>query len=152
MRTPEEQERYLARGRFGDGADGKPVPNRALRWMAPYGYGYSVEKYRWNESGLKVHIWANPSMDMRFDVPLLELKRVTSQSWLAGNSAILIGLDCARNLKSYSPDAELWLLYDFERGELHTCGDADWLVWPRDSRKPRRMPCGELRALAKNLK
>lgn len=76
---------------------------------------------------------------------------MTSQRWLAGNSAIPIGLDCARHHKSHSEDTELWLLYDFERGELNTCGDAAWLVWPRDSRKSRQMPCDDLRTLAKNL-
>ncbi len=115
-------------------------------------YGYSIEKYRWQGYGLKIHFWAGNYLDLRFNAPQLKLVTVKSQRWLASNRVILIGLDYVIDIGSYSPPGELWLLYDFERGELRSCGpDSPWLVWPPKRGKGREMSCDDLRAYAKTL-
>ena len=36
-------------------------------------FGYAVHKYRWQETGFAVSIWASSSLKMHFDEPDLEL-------------------------------------------------------------------------------
>ena len=119
---------------------------------APTNYGYSVEKYRWQGSGVKVHLWSGASMDLVFDAPELQLANIRARDWLAGGRAIFLDLECAEAHHSYTENTEIGLLYDFERGELHTCGDANpWLARSGPSGKSRRMSCDDLRTLAKTL-
>ena len=75
---------------------------------------------------------------MVFDVPHLELTRVKTQRWLAGDRAILLELDYVYHDSIETRD-ELALLYDFERGELHSFGGAGaWFVWHPENRPSRR--------------
>ncbi|MBL8231404.1 MAG: hypothetical protein JNL98_23115 [Bryobacterales bacterium] len=105
----------------------------------PYGlntsFGYFVEKYRWRTEGFRVTLWAGDSLKMVFDIPDLELTRVKTQRWLARDRAVLIELDCIYH-DSIDSSGELALLYDFERGELHSLGGA-WSVWPPDHAESR---------------
>lgn len=120
----------------------------------PYGYpsdaGYTVAKYRWAQSGFRVQIWADPSLDLRFEVPYFDLVRVKAQRWLAADRVILIGLDYVYH-DSGDSTGEAWLLYDFERGELRSCGRA-WHVRAPEQAKERNMSCADLTAFANQLK
>lgn len=108
----------------------------------PYGvntsFGYSVQKHRWRRNGLRINLWAGSSLTMTFDVPGLELARVKTQRWLAKDRAILIELDYVYH-DSIESRGELALLYDFERGELHSFGSPSaWFVWEPESMPSRK--------------
>src|SRR5262245_13184265 len=188
MRTPEQQEEYLAHSRFGEGALGEhPIWKQigtgssvlagtilfaVLGWFvlrlsgehitltvaedkrsyahgAKTTFGYSIKKYRFNADGFQVHIWAGPSLNLRFEVPGIELRRVKREQWIAGERAVLIGLDTAYD----SADSELWFLYDFERRELRSCGiPGGWLRSELEKWNTTNTSCKELLAHADSLK
>lgn len=103
-------------------------------------FGYSVEKYRWQRDGFAIAIWAGSSLRLRFDVAGLELIKVKTQRWLAADRAIVLELECIYHDSGGSPLQELGLLYDFERGELHSFGSASsWTLWAPEGRRGRKL-------------
>jgi hypothetical protein len=114
--------------------------------------GYLVQKHRWNRDGFSVRFWAGSSLDLLLRDRYSELVRVKEQAWLASGRAVLIGIDYILHDSMIDTPGEVWLLYDFERGELRSCGDTSaWFVWSPENRKSRKMSCYELVGVARQL-
>lgn len=94
-----------------------------------YSFGYSVGKHRWHR-GFRVKIWADSRVQFMLNIAGEELVRVKTQRWLAHDRAILLEFDCVHS-DSMPTSHELAMVYDFERGELHSLGSYfGWLVPP----------------------
>lgn len=75
---------------------------------------------------------------MSFDVPHFELRRVKTQRWLVQDRVVLLEFDYVYH-DSVDTPGSLALLYDFERGELHSFDSASaWSVWPPEDRPGRK--------------
>lgn len=98
-----------------------------------------MQKYRWQTNGFTLRIWAGDSLELNFKVPSLELVRVRKQEWLAQDRGILLELDYLYH-DSMDVPGRLSLDYDFERGELHSVGDAGaWFVWGPYGKQNRQL-------------
>ena len=88
---------------------------------------------------------------MSFNIAGEELVRVKTQRWLANDRAILVELSCIHHDSMRSPH-ELALLYDFERGELHSLGRYfGWLVPPSHPASDRRANREEFDAIVRRM-
>lgn len=88
---------------------------------------------------------------MSFNIAGEELVRVKTQRWLANDRAILIELSCIHH-DSMRLAHELALLYDFERGELHSLGRYfGWLVPPLHAASDRRANREEFDAIVRRM-
>ena len=113
-------------------------------------YGYRLEQARWFHTGLKLRIWAGSSLDLQFSVPYGRITKVKSRDWLASDRALLLDMEFSVSGSGTGSPGELALLYDFERGELHSCGTASaWFVWSLPKLQTFNTPrCDELFILA----
>lgn len=93
-------------------------------------YGYSVQEYRWRSSGMRINLWARSGMTMSFDLEEHTLLAVRTQWWMRNDRAILLELDAREQVDSMTRKGRLALLFDFERGELHSYSDLGaWFVF-----------------------
>ncbi len=88
---------------------------------------------------------------MRFDVPYVELVRVANERWFAKHNAVLITLRFVYHDSGGASPGDLGILYDYERGELGSCGDPSaWFVWAADPTQ-RNTTCNDLAKVADTL-
>jgi hypothetical protein len=124
---------------------------RSYRYGRNTSFGYWVGRYRLGD-GFRIGIWAGSSLRMSFDVPGIELVRVRKQSWLAGDRAILLEIDYVYH-DSIDFPGTIALVYDFERGELHSCGELSaWFVWEPEGQRNRKMTRAEFDGVVAGLR
>ena len=112
-------------------------------------FGYSIGKYRWQTNGFEVNIWGGSTLEIRLAVPYFELIRVREQRWLAQDRVVLLRFDYVYH-DSVDTSGEMGVLYDFERGELHSYGGA-WHVWTPEERRDRYMSKEQFETLVHQL-
>ena len=112
-------------------------------------FGYTVAKYRWQANGFEIRIRSGSTLDLRLAVPYRELVRIREQRWLLQDRVVLLRFDCVYH-DSLDSTSDMAILYDFERGELHSYG-GDWTVWKPEKRRDRYMSKEEFEALVNQL-
>jgi len=114
--------------------------------------GYAIQQYRWRGEGYRITLWAGQRFQLTFNEPRRRLERVRTQKWLGNDRAVLLELDDTVQQDSMSHTSTIAVLYDFERGELHTHGNAAWLAVPSDRwSATRQMSRQEFEALVEQL-
>jgi len=124
---------------------------RSVRHGINTDFGYSIERYQPRDRGFLITIWAGASLCIRLNLPHLELLDVKRKSWIAGGRAVLLDLRFVSH-DSINTPGELAILYDFEKGEMHSFVQASaWLVWPADGRSRRQLSREEFNAIVVNI-
>src|SRR6266704_1548611 len=121
----------------------------------PYGvmqhYGYEVKRGRF-PAGTAIRLWGD-TLKIELEAPGLTLNKILEQRWLAGNRVVYLNIATTYH-KSLGVDYEtpVRILYDFERGELHSLSSASaWMVWPVERGPRRGMTSQEFDALLKGV-
>jgi hypothetical protein len=85
-------------------------------------YGYEVDKYFcWNTTRLRIwrKAYIGYEMDAVYEFPQLTVERIVDEKWFKNDMAIYLNLDVKYHdsLVSVHP---VRVIYDFNRGEMHT--------------------------------
>ncbi len=80
-------------------------------------WGYSLYEYDFlNKAQLR--FWGNWGLDIRYDLPNMNIEKETDDRWLS-DRAIYLNLLFRPKNDSSAPGVRVRILYDFQRGELY---------------------------------
>ena len=120
----------------------------------PYGlmqhYGYEVKSGR-VPAGTSITLRGD-TLKIELEGPGLSFNKVLDERWLAGNRVIYLNISTTYKDSGVDTDTLIRILYDFERGELHSfCPASAWMVWPVEKGPRRGMTSQEFDALLKDV-
>lgn len=110
-------------------------------------WGYSLDQYRFRDR-MRLNLWSDSSLfssssNATLDLSNVSVNRITEERWLADSRAVYL------NMLVTVDDKELpaKVIYDFQRGEMHTTSPADLWRVPTEPNTNVKMTDEEFQAM-----